>query len=223
MLNMQERADHDKAFCAAMVRDLKNFTIMRNGAEQKALSVKDDTLLNAPLPNSDPFMKHFTAMHRKDKDNEWKRVGERTFKMQHYAGEVYYDVYDWFSKNNAKLADEVQEMLQTSSRCFPKEFMDDPQVQKQKPYILENFTLSLDTMMSHLESSNCTFVRCIKSNTFKARGVFQGYLVLNQLRYTGTLWNFSRLTAESLLYWGRYDGYIAYQEDGLAIPDAAEG
>merc|ERR1719460_3442015 len=42
-------------------------------------------------------------------------------------------------------------------------------------------------MMKHLDSSDCTFVRCIKSNTFKARGEFQGYLVLNQLRYTGMM------------------------------------
>eukprot|EP00656_Telonema_subtile_P017582 TRINITY_DN1944_c0_g2_i4.p1 TRINITY_DN1944_c0_g2~~TRINITY_DN1944_c0_g2_i4.p1 ORF type:complete len:964 (+),score=331.41 TRINITY_DN1944_c0_g2_i4:164-3055(+) len=116
-----------------------------------------------------------------------KQAVDRCFKMQHYAGEVYYDTLDWCTKNNALLAEEVNTMLAGSATCFPGEYMKNQHDSNGQATILEGFTADLRELMYHLDSSACTFVRCIKSNTFKARGVFQGYLVLNQLRYTGMM------------------------------------
>lgn len=122
-----------------------------------------------------------------------KEAVNRTFKMQHYAGEVYYDTLNWCVKNNANLADEVEEMLAESIYVFPHDFMaarssnGHDSKSKIPATIMEGFTNDLTKLMGFLNSSKCTFVRCIKSNTFQAPDVFHGYLVLNQLRYTGMM------------------------------------
>jgi len=41
--------------------------------------------------------------------------------------------------------------------------------------------------MDILIDSDCHFVRCIKSNIYKTSNIVQGYLLLNQLRYTGMM------------------------------------
>jgi len=112
---------------------------------------------------------------------------QRTFEVQHYAGPVLYDALDWTVKNNGVLSTELLAVFGESETSFPGKVMQEKAANKPAATILAQFSESLNKLMLILDSSDCHFVRCIKSNIYKVCGSMQGWLVLNQLRYTGMM------------------------------------
>jgi myosin heavy subunit len=47
------------------------------------------------------------------------------------------------------------------------------------------FRTQLDSLMASLRSTRAFYIKCIKPNSLKKKGVFEGTLVLTQLRYSG--------------------------------------
>jgi len=129
----------------------------------------------------------YYAKFKNHKDKVTQDTINRTFEVQHYAGPVLYDALDWTVKNNGVLSVELLGVFGESPTSFPGKVMQKKAENKPANTILAQFSNSLKDLMNILDSSDCHFVRCIKSNIYKVCGSMQGWLVLNQLRYTGMM------------------------------------
>eukprot|EP00658_Telonema_sp_P-2_P016705 TRINITY_DN16478_c0_g1_i5.p1 TRINITY_DN16478_c0_g1~~TRINITY_DN16478_c0_g1_i5.p1 ORF type:complete len:1416 (+),score=374.56 TRINITY_DN16478_c0_g1_i5:252-4499(+) len=178
--------DFDIQFTDKMLKTLKDTEVkIRQSNGKKENFTANPKLIEKPsqkMADGKP-----DGYYKKIKRSSDRDAVHRCFKMQHYAGEVYYDTLEWTQKNNATLADKVNTMLEASNTPFPGRYWSSKNGAGHAT-IMESFTSDLVNLKDHLDKDNrCTFVRCIKSNTFKAPMIFQGYLVLNQLRYTGMM------------------------------------
>ena len=132
------------------------------------------------------FLSHTTA------DNSTKKTMTRDeFRLIHYAGEVTYKVKGFLDKNNDLLFRDLKEaMSETSntilSKCFPKqEFLN-----KKRPDTAgTQFKSSLSRLMVILMSKEPSYVRCIKPNDYKKKGLFDEKIVFHQVKYLGLMEN----------------------------------
>jgi len=189
----QRMEDFDQAFTKALDKEMKAVTYMEVQGDGTKKKTGSGTKFVAKLTNRHSYFKEKKKL-KKGKKGSAEEVAfetlDRTFTVEHYAGEVLYDSLEWTLKNWGKISEGLLTVFSHSPTSFPGTYM-----QKQtgadappkKDTILEQFSENLTQLMDILTDSDCRFVRCIKSNIYKTSNVVQGYLLLNQLRYTGMM------------------------------------
>uniref|UniRef100_A0A8D0BVC4 Unconventional myosin-X-like n=1 Tax=Salvator merianae TaxID=96440 RepID=A0A8D0BVC4_SALMN len=126
------------------------------------------------------------------------RVTDFQFGIQHYAGEVLYDVRGFLEKNRDTFRDDILNMVKDSRLDFIYDLFErvsscssDDTVkmgtQRRRPTVSSQFRDSLHSLMATLSTCNPLFIRCIKPNLEKASDLFNPDVVLKQLRYSGML------------------------------------
>eukprot|EP01101_Sappina_pedata_P005843 TRINITY_DN276_c0_g1_i1.p1 TRINITY_DN276_c0_g1~~TRINITY_DN276_c0_g1_i1.p1 ORF type:complete len:826 (-),score=451.20 TRINITY_DN276_c0_g1_i1:2028-4424(-) len=133
------------------------------------------------------------------------KIVRTTFKVNHYAGLVEYDVSGWLEKNKDELPDHTIEILQTCKNAFLNElFRPDPEVLKAQQEaaaaggaarkkgdnrltVSGRFRNSLNALNEKMMSTAPYFVRCIKPNMTKLPNEFVPDFVNEQLKYAGML------------------------------------
>ena len=124
-------------------------------------------------------------------------MAEGTFSVNHYAGDVVYDVDGFLEKNKDTMYDNLVHLAQSSSNAFVSQSLFDPMLipaasltargSKRKATQSGHFRAQLDSLMKAIRSTESHYIRCIKPNATKAAGLFTPRLVHEQLRYSGVL------------------------------------
>ncbi|KAH0621187.1 hypothetical protein JD844_022242 [Phrynosoma platyrhinos] len=126
------------------------------------------------------------------------RVTDFQFGIQHYAGEVLYDVRGFLEKNRDTFRDDILNLLKDSRLDFIYDLFERVSscssedtlkmgTQRRRPTVSSQFRDSLHSLMATLSTCNPLFIRCIKPNLEKAPNLFSPDEVLKQLRYSGML------------------------------------
>ena len=128
---------------------------------------------------------------------------ETQFAIRHYAGTVIYDSTSMLVKNKDKLHDHLLVLLSKSKNQLIQTLFPPPPQNKnasqasrsrKKKGDVSTMTLGTqfqnqlsDLLMNRLKKAAPHFIRCIKPNSLKSPDLFEGYLVMEQLRYSGVL------------------------------------
>jgi len=131
------------------------------------------------------------------------RFGNDGFVVRHFAGEVNYLLAGFISKNNDSLQEDLLECLAISTNVFLGEVLGQQQQQQSSlppsppqadaTHLSSAVTVSysfrgqLDALIATLALTKPHYVKCIKANNAKAPALFEAPLVMEQLRYSGTL------------------------------------
>ncbi|XP_013912288.1 PREDICTED: unconventional myosin-X-like [Thamnophis sirtalis] len=140
-------------------------------------------------------------LHNQHGNNQYymkPRVTDFHFGIQHYAGEVLYDVRGFLEKNRDTFRDDILNMLKDSRLDFIYDLFERVAscnsedtlklgTQRRRPTVSSQFRDSLHSLMATLSTCNPLFIRCIKPNLEKAPNLFSPDVVLKQLRYSGML------------------------------------
>eukprot|EP00741_Cyanophora_paradoxa_P012596 tig00020614_g12171.t1 len=118
------------------------------------------------------------------------------FLVNHFAGEVTYDVANFLEKNNDTVHGDLLAMFQRSKDPFLQHlFPEQPPPPKFGPKerstrfssVGGKFSVQLQELMKDLGQTSSHFIRCIKPNALQRAGNFAGAAVLEQLRASGML------------------------------------
>lgn len=131
------------------------------------------------------------------------RFGKTSFIVSHYAMEVNYESEGFIEKNRDSVPDEHMEVLTSSTNAFFREVIEYSQelasstekaasasksrVINRKPTLGGIFKGSLIDLMNTINNTNVHYIRCIKPNESKVAWLFDGPMVLSQLRACGVL------------------------------------
>jgi myosin-15 len=134
------------------------------------------------------------------------RIGAQEFGIQHYAGQVWYNVDGFLEKNRDALRSDVIEMLSTSQEPLVHEMTKQLRAQREQnrslprgangrfitmkprtPTVAARFSDSLQQLLQSMAKCNPWFVRCVKPNNDKQALKMDMPCVLQQLRYLGML------------------------------------
>ena len=119
--------------------------------------------------------------------------------INHYAGEVEYNISGFIDKNDDQLNNDIIEAFEGSKnkliKYLFKKIVDQPKKDKEKagPNKLQSDSLSkqfkkqLDELIKMLSQSNPRYIKCIKPNNQKVSGVFESLDVNRQLLSAGVL------------------------------------
>ena len=134
------------------------------------------------------FYKKICQKHKGNPRFSKPRIANDEFTVSHYAGNVVYTVDGWYDKNkdtlNADLADCMAKAkhVHISSEWFKGgAAADTARKDSQSGF----FRKQLKQLMVMLRATEPSYIRCIKSNSQKAPGIFEGQMCLDQLRYSG--------------------------------------
>lgn len=163
-----------------------------------------DSICRQPKPSDSKFctqihkdlgkekQKHFPAPHPKDKHN--------TFLVKHFAGLVKYTVGSgaedklWVDRNNDSMPDSLWSVLAQSSSSLVKRLSENnpesvgqgsARKQLNKPTVAATFSKSIQNLTQKLQSTNCSFIRCIKPNPSMRPSEFDRKYVVDQMRALG--------------------------------------
>jgi myosin-6 len=140
------------------------------------------------------FLKHFRLqLPRKSKMAYYKQMKDNEgFIVRHFAGAVCYETEGFMGKNNDALSYDMYTMIQTSKDPFMKEIftpVEGEKLPKQGKLTLislgTKFKAALASLMSKLQSTRASFVRCIKPNQKFIPKEFTGGEILSQLQCAG--------------------------------------
>uniref|UniRef100_A0A665VA03 Myosin Ic, paralog b n=1 Tax=Echeneis naucrates TaxID=173247 RepID=A0A665VA03_ECHNA len=138
-----------------------------------------------------------------------KVMGRDEFRLQHYAGEVNYNVNGFLDKNNDLLFRNLKEVMCMSenkilTQCFDREELSD---KKRPDTAATQFKASLAKLMEILMSKEPSYVRCIKPNDSKQAGRFDEVLIRHQVKYLGLMENL-RVRRAGFAYRRRYEVFL---------------
>uniref|UniRef100_A0A1I7UXF6 Myosin motor domain-containing protein n=1 Tax=Caenorhabditis tropicalis TaxID=1561998 RepID=A0A1I7UXF6_9PELO len=114
----------------------------------------------------------------------------RHFAVQHYAGEVHYNIDGWLEKNRDNVETSVLDILSQSTHpllkvLFPPVATNNPRARRGT---ITNSTVSflyknqLQCLLDTLNTSSAHFIRCVVPNYEKLPGKIDAPLVLSQLK-----------------------------------------
>uniref|UniRef100_A0A3P8UYF8 Unconventional myosin-Ic n=1 Tax=Cynoglossus semilaevis TaxID=244447 RepID=A0A3P8UYF8_CYNSE len=151
---------------------------------------------------------HFVT-HKLADGKTRKVMGRDEFRLQHYAGEVNYNVNGFLDKNNDLLFRNLKEVMCMSennilNQCFNKEELSD---KKRPDTAATQFKASLAKLMEILMSKEPSYVRCIKPNDSKQAGRFDEVLIRHQVKYLGLMENL-RVRRAGFAYRRRYEVFL---------------
>jgi myosin heavy subunit len=122
-----------------------------------------------------------------------RKFKSQIFGIAHFAGEVYYDSVNFVEKNRNSKNKDLEEIMSASSVGFIAEMFTEPEKKLSggKTEVLKSisgqFLEQLDELLKSLNSSACSYIRCIKPNTAMQPRTFDSELVCKQLRCAGML------------------------------------
>eukprot|EP01113_Clastostelium_recurvatum_P018679 TRINITY_DN2199_c0_g3_i1.p1 TRINITY_DN2199_c0_g3~~TRINITY_DN2199_c0_g3_i1.p1 ORF type:complete len:1027 (-),score=334.99 TRINITY_DN2199_c0_g3_i1:84-2738(-) len=121
-----------------------------------------------------------------------RSLGDTSFRLKHYAGDVTYDVAGFLDKNKDTLFVDLIAAMQTSPLPMMGEMF--PEVRsadnKKRPETAgTQFRTAVNALIATLLSCSPHYIRCIKSNDKKQAGVIDDARVRHQVRYLGLLEN----------------------------------
>eukprot|EP00457_Paulinella_chromatophora_P000053 gb/GEZN01000053.1/.p1 GENE.gb/GEZN01000053.1/~~gb/GEZN01000053.1/.p1 ORF type:complete len:2897 (+),score=759.98 gb/GEZN01000053.1/:46-8736(+) len=134
------------------------------------------------------------------------------FTINHYAGGVEYNSVGWMDKNKDTMPDSLRDLVMKSGVAlikliFEKKTEEAPAAAEAEPEkkkggrraqrgpaggaktktatLAGQFKAQLKTLMETLTKCNPHYIRCVKPNTAKEPGVFDGAMILQQMQYAG--------------------------------------
>lgn len=131
----------------------------------------------------------------KSKQFKPSRLRNEAFILTHYAADVEYSTPDWLSKNKDPLNDNITSLLANSTEAHIASLFEDADQVRSKQRVKKGIFRTvaqrhkeqLNSLMTQLNSTQPHFVRCIIPNERKMPRIFNGPLVLDQLRCNGVL------------------------------------
>ena len=167
-----------------------------------------------PMGSDEQFVTKLHHNFAGDKQRFYKkpRFGKSAFTVCHYAIEVTYESDGFIEKNRDTVPDEHMEVLRVSSNPFLTEILEAASLVREKDSVMASnakaiatpgrrigvaanrkptlggiFKSSLIELMNTINSTDVHYIRCIKPNESKDAWVFEGPMVLSQLRACGVL------------------------------------
>lgn len=142
--------------------------------------------LSATIGRNERFVTHELADPKVRKTLSYDE-----FRLQHYAGNVTYNVKKFLDKNNDLLYRNLKEMLTKSNNKIVNEMftLEELQRKKRPETVGTQFRRSLNDLMKILMSKEPSYVRCIKPNNTKSSRIFDEKLVQHQVKYLGLMEN----------------------------------
>ena len=129
----------------------------------------------------------------KSKHFKPSRARKETFILTHYAADVEYSTSEWLSKNKDPLNDNITALLINSTDSHIASLFEDEENRTKRVKkgifrtVAQRHKEQLNSLMTQLNSTQPHFVRCIIPNENKGARLFNGPLVLDQLRCNGVL------------------------------------
>ena len=156
-----------------------------------------DVVARLPKPDDLKFCDRVHSKHAKDFffPKTHPKDKRESFHVKHFAGTVKYTVSNWVDINNDNLPDAFTEHLSSSPvlSCLvtaPAEAASANRRQShriRKPTVAGIFLKSMESLNRTLNSTSCSFVRCIKPNAAMSPGSLDNQYVVEQLRALGVL------------------------------------
>lgn len=113
---------------------------------------------------------------------------ERTkFIINHYAGEVTYEITGFLEKNRDLLSEDIIELGKASTIEYVQKLFKDDQPGQVKKTAATQFKEQVNSLVNTLAATSPHYVRCIKPNPEKIPNNFNDELILQQLRFSGML------------------------------------
>ncbi|XP_078729941.1 unconventional myosin-Ic [Lampetra fluviatilis] len=151
---------------------------------------------------------HFLT-HKLADQKTRKTMAREEFRLQHYAGEVNYNVSGFLDKNNDLLFRNLKEAMAGAENAILKQcFQRNELVDKKRPETAATqFKGSLAQLMEILMSKEPSYVRCIKPNDAKQPSKFDDVLIRHQVKYLGLMENL-RVRRAGFAYRRKYDAFL---------------
>ncbi|KAL2067859.1 hypothetical protein VTL71DRAFT_15957 [Oculimacula yallundae] len=167
-----------------------------------------------PMGSDEQFVNKLHHNYAADKNKFYKkpRFGKSAFTVCHYAIDVTYESDGFIDKNRDTVPDEHMAVLRASSNQFLGQVLDAASAVREKdsasaasaavkpaagrrigvavnrkPTLGGIFKSSLIELMHTINNTDVHYIRCIKPNESKEAWVFEGPMVLSQLRACGVL------------------------------------
>uniref|UniRef100_A0A670K701 Myosin IC n=1 Tax=Podarcis muralis TaxID=64176 RepID=A0A670K701_PODMU len=140
-----------------------------------------------------------------------KSLGREEFRLQHYAGDVTYNVAGLLGLSQAhfdSLSLPPQAMCNSENpivnQCFDRSELTD---KKRPETAVTQFKNSLAKLMEILMSKDPSYIRCIKPNDAKQAGRFDEVLIRHQVKYLGLMENL-RVRRAGFAYRRKYEVFL---------------
>ena len=167
-----------------------------------------------PMGSDEQFVTKLHHNFAADKQKFYKkpRFGKSAFTVCHYATDVTYESDGFIEKNRDTVPDEHMEVLRLTKSAFFSEVLEAASAVREKdtaattnaraatapgrrvgmaanrkPTLGGIFKSSLIELMQTINSTDVHYIRCIKPNEGKEAWMFEGPMVLSQLRACGVL------------------------------------
>ncbi|KAL3425617.1 hypothetical protein PVAG01_02408 [Phlyctema vagabunda] len=167
-----------------------------------------------PMGSDEQFVTKLHMNYASNKNNFYKkpRFGKSAFTVCHYAVDVTYESDGFIDKNRDTVPDEHMAVLRASSNKFLGQVLDAATALREKdaasassaavkpvvgrkigvavnrkPTLGGIFKSSLIELMHTINNTDVHYIRCLKPNESKEAWVFEGPMVLSQLRACGVL------------------------------------
>eukprot|EP00002_Diphylleia_rotans_P018353 TRINITY_DN3556_c0_g3_i2.p1 TRINITY_DN3556_c0_g3~~TRINITY_DN3556_c0_g3_i2.p1 ORF type:complete len:1043 (-),score=218.53 TRINITY_DN3556_c0_g3_i2:82-3210(-) len=117
---------------------------------------------------------------------------DEAFIVKHYAGEVCYLTAGFRDKNNDNLHPDFLLLMKSSSNGTIQSLFDESATGESSQAsnarsVGSLFSKQLNELIDNLNSTVCHFIRCIKPNEQQKPAIFEGGMILTQLRCNGML------------------------------------
>ncbi|RFU33909.1 hypothetical protein B7463_g2466, partial [Scytalidium lignicola] len=168
-----------------------------------------------PMGSDEQFVTklHHNFAANKNKFYKKPRFGKSTFTVCHYAIDVTYESDGFIDKNRDTVPDEHMAVLKASTNKFLGQVLEAASAVREKDTVASGssaaarpvgnrkigvavnrkptlggiFKFSLIDLMNTINNTDVHYIRCIKPNEAKESWVFEGPMVLSQLRACGVL------------------------------------
>jgi myosin heavy subunit len=115
--------------------------------------------------------------------NQHRGIRYTAFSVNHYAGQVPYNVDRFVDKNKDSLFSDLYDMMAGSTDVFIQQQFS--AAQGGKVTLAGTFKKQLDKLMKDLKATQSHYIRCIKANSQKKPRIFEGASCLEQLKCAG--------------------------------------
>lgn len=149
--------------------------------------------------NDEAFFTKVQKLHGKNPKAVFPRMGKEKFAIVHTAATVEYFVEGFRAKNKDELGNYIERALANSGfpevvKIFKGPVEEKKEEDTKKPkggaaskFLGAKFRSQMTELYEELLSCNCHFVRCIKPNPSKQKGLFVAKMTLEQIKYMGIL------------------------------------